>query len=215
MKRGSILIGVVGSIILIYSNLKYSTRKNKLLTLFFSASIIIGCILYINYMMLNSEYFAFRIEQTLDGNSSGRDRMYSDLLKVLLHEHNIFHFLFGRGADSTIRFIGNYAHQDWLETFCNNGLLGLVVMFTFFFILGIKVRNSKKQMPSMMYYSFVALFIITFSKTLFSMSIQNLDFFQSLLIGYFSYFSIDSYKNHNKSEVSGKRPKMTYCQKMI
>ena len=39
----------------------------------------------------------------------------------------------------------------------------------------------------MMFYSFITLFIVIFSKTLFSMSIQDLDVSESMLIGYFAF----------------------------
>ena len=99
---------------------------------------------------------------------------------------NIFYFFFGRGANSTINIIGYFAHQDWLETFCNNGLLGVFILFRFFYVFGKSVWLSKKYFPVMMFFSFLILFFASFSKTMFSMSIQNLNICQSLLLGYFT-----------------------------
>ena len=47
----------------------------------------------------------------------------------------------------------------------------------------------------MMFYSFTTLFMIIFSKTLFSMSIQDLAVYESMLIGYFAYWSIQQTDN--------------------
>ena len=198
MKRGAILLGVVSSVLLLYVILKESSRCLKLLTILLSVSIIIGFFYYIDYLMTNSAYFVLRVEQTLEGNSSGRDILYGKLWDTLFQESNIFVILFGRGADSTIKIVGNYAHQDWLETFCNNGLLGVFILFLFFYSFGKSVLKSKRHFPTMMYYSFLILFVITFSKSLISMSIQNLDLYQSLLIGYFAYKTVESSQNLGK-----------------
>ena len=48
----------------------------------------------------------------------------------------------------------------------------------------------------MMFYSFFTLFIIIFSKTLFSMSIQELDVSETMLIGFFAYerYNLEQYE---------------------
>lgn len=138
-------------------------------------------------MMNNSAYFMARIEQTLEGDASGRDVIYGTLWNTLLLESSPFYFYFGRGADSTLRVAGAFAHQDWLETFCNNGLLGIIILLGFFYAFGKNAWKSRNVFPGMMFYSFITLFIIIFSKTLFSMSIQELDVSESMLMGYFAF----------------------------
>lgn len=188
MKRGAILIGVVGTIVFLYANLKESSGKGKFLFLMLTMSIIVGVGFYIDYMMSNSAYFMLRVEETLEGNSSGRDVMYETLWNTLLLESRPLYFYLGRGANSTLTVIGKVAHQDWLETFCNNGLIGVLILCFFFYMFGKSAWKSRHFFSSMMFYSFVTLFIITFSKTLFSMSIQELDLSESMLIGYFAYW---------------------------
>lgn len=187
MKRGAILIGMANIFLLLYVSLKNARRWVKFFTIVLSALLIVGIVYYINYMISNSVYFASRIEQTLNGDSSGRDIIYGKLWKMLNNEINIFYFLFGRGADATIINIGAYAHQDWLETYCNNGLIGVIILFYFFYTLGKVVWKSRYYFSNIMFYSFVSLFIICFSKSLFSMSIQNLELSQTLLLGFFSF----------------------------
>lgn len=187
MKRGAILIGVATSIVLLYSNVRNSSRWMKPLFAILSVIIIIGASKYVDYMIDNSAYFNARVEQTLEGDSSNRDIIYGTLWNTLLLEQNPFYFYFGRGADSTLRVAGAFAHQDWLETFCNNGLVGVIILFFFFFILCKNVWISKQYFPVMMFYSFFTLFIIIFSKTIFSASIKDLILYESLLIGFFAY----------------------------
>ena len=188
MKRGAILIGLVGAIIFLYANLKESSGRGKFLFLMLTMSIIVGVVFYIDYMMSNSAYFMARVEDTLEGNSSGRDALYGNLWNILLLESRPLYFYLGRGADSTLTIIGKVAHQDWLETFCNNGLLGVIILFVFFYTLGKHAWESRCCFSRMMFFSFVTLFIITFCKTLFSMSIQNLDLPITMLLGYFAYW---------------------------
>ena len=165
MKRGVILIGAVSSIILLYTNIKNSSRGTKLLFAVLTIAIIVGISKYIGYMMENSAYFTARIEQTLEGDASGRDIIYTNLWNALLYESRPFYFYFGRGADSTLRVAGSFAHQDWLETFCNNGLIGVLILFYFFYTFGKNVWKSRQYFPRMMFYSFATLFIIVFSNS--------------------------------------------------
>lgn len=200
MKRGAVLISVISTMVLLYANMKNSSRWTKLLFAMLTIIIVVGISMYINYMMNNSAYFTARIEQTLEGDASGRDVIYGTLWNALLFEQSPFYFYFGRGADSTLRVAGAFAHQDWLETFCNNGLLGVIILFSFFYTFGKNAWKSRNVFPGMMFFSFITLFIIIFSKTLFSMSIQDLDVSESMLIGYFAFELYNLEQNYITNE---------------
>ena len=202
MKRGAILIGVIGTMVLLYANMKNSSRGTKVLFAILTIVIVVGISKYIDYMMNNSAYFMARFEETLEGNTSGRDMIYGSLWNTILTEQNPFFFYLGRGADSTLKVAGNYAHQDWLETFCNNGLVGVLILFLFFYTFGKKAWESRYSFSGMMFYSFATLFIIIFSKTIFSMSIQNLNLSESMLIGYFAYWVTQPLEDVEEPEMS-------------
>ena len=187
MKRGAILIAGVGTMVLLYANIKDSSRGMKFLFAMLTIIIIVGICMYVSYMMNTSAYFMARFEQTLDGDASGRDVIYSTLWNALLHEARPLYFYLGRGADSTLRVAGAFAHQDWLETFCNNGLIGGFILFGFFYTFGKNALISKRHFSAMMFYSYATIFMIIFSKSLFSMSIQELDVSETMLIGYFAF----------------------------
>lgn len=192
MKRGAILIGVMSVIIFLYSGFKEGTFKQKTLVLILSILTVIGSIYVVDYMLETSDYFANRVESTMDGDSSGRDRIYSSVWDAIKYEQRIVPILFWHGANSTIKYAGNFAHQDWLETACNNGLLGLSILLIFFVAFCKIVWRSKRQLPSHYYYCFLTLFAISLSKTMFSMSIQNFNMYQGMLIGYFTYLVSDN-----------------------
>lgn len=187
MKRGAIAIGVASAIIFLYSGFKEGSKKRKTITILLSLLMVIGAVYYVEYMMNTSVYFMSRIESTLDGNSSGRDHIYSAVWNEVRDETNLLYFVFGRGANSTIRFAGNFAHQDWLETACNNGVVGVCILLNFFLAFGSIVWKSRKRLEPHYYYCFLTLLFICFAKTMFSMSIQNFDVYQAMLIGWFAH----------------------------
>lgn len=187
MKRGAIAIGCFSVLIFLYSGLKVPSTKKRLFIVALSILIVIVSIDIIQYMLTTSNYFASRIEDTIDGNTSGRDYIYSRIWSIITEENNLLKILFGHGANSTVRFVGNYAHQDWLETACNNGFIGVIILLNFFIVFGGLVLKSRKYFSIHLYYCFITLFFICFAKTMFSMSIQNLDMSQSMLIGYFGF----------------------------
>ena len=189
MKRGAIAIGFVAMMIMMYSIVKGSRPQKRVV-------IILGIVLFIIYMFIlvttlvnNSDLFVSRIEQTISGDSSDRDTLYGKFWNIIAEETNPIYFIFGHGANSTVRIEGAYAHQDWLETLVNNGLLGKILLFNFYFTLCVTALKQRKRFPVIMYYSFLSITFILLSKTMFSMSIQGMYMYEGLLIGYFAYHS--------------------------
>lgn len=185
MKRGAIMIGVISAMIFLYSSLKNASKKRKFFTLLLTIAFVVGTVCYIEYLMLSSDYFMMRVERTLEGDSSGREHIYTAVWNAIINEQNVFSILFGHGANSSIKYAGNFAHQDWLETACNNGIVGVLLLVTFFITFFLTVYRGRKCLEPNYFYCFCVVLIISFSKTLFSMSIQNFDIYQSMLIGYF------------------------------
>lgn len=189
MKRGAILIGSISIVFFLYSSFKSANKKKKIGIVLLSIGIIIGGIYYISDMMQTSDFFMRRIEQTLEGDTSNRDTIYGSIWKTFLNESNIFYFVFGRGADASIGIVGNYAHQDWLETLINNGIIGGLILLSFFVVMAKTAYKQRHRFPKYMYYSFLLVLFISFAKTIFSMSIQDMHISQTLLLGYFAYWS--------------------------
>lgn len=188
MKRGAIAIGVVAVLALIWPNINSKESKHRFWAILFTIALIAGTVVVVSNMMSESDYFAYRVEQTISGDSSGRDSLYSSLWPQLVTEPNLFYFLFGRGADSTWALVGNYAHQDWLETLCNNGLIGCLILFGFFFCFLQEALHSKTVFTKNYFSAYMILFFIVFAITLFSMSIQSMEVPTSLSLGFFTYW---------------------------
>ena len=184
MKRGAIVVGCISALIFLYSNIRDVSRSKKLVIITISFLILFGVIYYVELLLTTSDYFVSRVNDTISGNDSGRGILYYRIWTVITNEQDLFKILFGHGANSTVRFAGNFAHQDWLETICNNGLIGGVILLNFFIAFGRSVCKSKKCLPSYLFHSFITLFFICISITLFSMSIQCFSICQSMLIGH-------------------------------
>lgn len=144
MKRGAILIGGVSAIWFLLSQIKQSRGVGrKTLSILFMCAIVGVATWYVMDMLANSEYFVYRLNKTLEGKSSHRDVLYSSLSDEIINDTSLLHWLFGRGANSTILVAGNYAHQDWLELMINNGILG--ISLGAFFIISLYYTAYKRR----------------------------------------------------------------------
>lgn len=189
MKRGAILIAVLCLFCLVYVNYrKGSSKKIRLYTFLLSTLAIIASLYFFEYMIENSDYFVQRFDSTLEGNTSGRDVLFTKAWDGFWNSSNIFYIIFGHGARSTYADLGNYAHQDWLEMLYSNGIVGFSVLLYFFIVFFRTVYKHYKYSPDSRTLAYIMLFIVCFSKTMFSMSIMELEISQTMLVGYMLAF---------------------------
>lgn len=188
LKRGAILVSVISLLYFIYKILlkRNTTFRVKLFTL-----IIIAISSYFLYdfvlqLLASNDLLIDRIIQTQMGDSSGRDEIYSVIWDQIWNHSSILQVIFGHGANGTVIDTGMLAHQDWLETTYNNGLVGFFILLAFFINFFTSTRKGKRCLESEMYWAYTMSFIVCFSITLMSMSIQNLLLPQTMLIGYFA-----------------------------
>ncbi len=135
-------------------------------------------------MFETNDYFRFRIEQTLEGESSSRDVIYSQLWSHYLGNDSYLELIFGEGAFYTVNItIGNHkAHNDWLEILIDCGLLGVIsyIYYWCFFIRDwFQMKNNH-----IAYAMMGACLIYTIMRTFFSMSFSNMPFYICMIIGY-------------------------------
>lgn len=190
MKRGAILIGFLSVLYFFYMRLKNSDRRERYVVIVSTVAIIVLSFYFIQSFYLSSEYFQMRLESTLSGSASNRQDFYPELINYFFYNTSAIQFLLGSGADYTIRVIGNYAHNDWLEIAVNNGLLGLVLYLALFVTLWRNYMEGSLIMPEYIRNAlFVTLLIVTL-KTLFSMSYASFDVGIPICLGYcFAYIS--------------------------
>ena len=181
MKRGAILLAAVLTIYFLYHSLKEASQKEKLYLLLLSIVAIILICMVVMDLMDSSAYFNRRVQQTLEGNSSGRDSIYATLWYAFLENGSLFHCLLGFGAHSSISIAGNCAHNDWLELLINNGLLGIVLYACYWWKFA-SLKNMIEEENARC--ATIAYCITFFMLTLYSMSYNNMDIFCTMGLGY-------------------------------
>lgn len=181
MKRGAIAIGFVSAIYFMWQIIYKSRGKMRFVFILLSVVICVSIVYFFIHEMATSDYMQHRLESTMEGNSSGRDKLYSFFWYYFTDEADIMHYLIGRGANGTLEIYYNYAHNDWLEIAVNQGLLGLVVYVLYF--LGFyktwkcATNTDAKTILALMLFIF-------FAKTMFSMSYADMTFVATSPLGY-------------------------------
>lgn len=190
MKRGAIAIGGMVVLYLIWQIIRNARGKQRLIVFVLTAALAVAGVYFVIDLMSSSEYFLQRIEATSEGNSSGRDSLYSYFLEYFTERAGFIHYLFGRGANGTLEIYYNYAHNDWLEIAVNQGLLGITVYAIYWKQLYMTWRHSTNIEAK----TILALVgIIYFAKTLFSMSYSDMTYICTSVLGY----ALATYKKPN------------------
>ena len=182
MKRGAILIGAVALVLFVLYKLRSAKGYQKILV---SAIVVVGMVLltrYVGNLLETSDYFNRRVQQTMDGDASNRDIIYSTLWSAYWEDANFLQLLFGRGADGTLKVYGNYAHQDWLEALTNQGLLGIVIFFVYWLLFFKTIRSKSYCKESR--FVLLLIFCVFGLKTLFSMSIGDMTIYATSILGF-------------------------------
>lgn len=167
-KRGALIVGTVGILFFIYYKLSNIDYRYRVRGYIFSVFAIVFLITYLYRYFLSSEFLISRLSKIEDGGS-GRDIIYSNLLKAWYNSDNILNFIFGHGFSSTLTLsgTGHFAHNDWLEILTNFGLIG-VSLYLLIFLGLLRIAFQKGFMGE---YKVILLAIISmwFITTLFSM----------------------------------------------
>lgn len=198
-KRGAILITGICLTYVVYNNYKNTKslfNKIKIIVLILVLASI--SIPYIMDYYTSSLYVQERVEETMEGDSSGRDRLGEKILDKFF-TNNILQYIFGRGANMTVDAAGNWAHNDWLETIYCNGILGLIILFYYYYSFFRTVKFLSPNIDFNSKISFQILFMICFIMTFFSMSVQDQELGKTILIGYLCYKAETLSLKKNKS----------------
>lgn len=180
MKRGAILIAVICLCVFIYQSFRQAASKQKMLLCF-----LIIALIYIGYMFISADlmqdtYFQTRLEETLEGQSSGRNEIYSNIWEVYKNS-DLFNLIFGFGANGTMLYTAKFAHSDWLEILMNQGILGVSVYLLYWCQF---YRSWKKTRNEEIKTALGLLLLILLIKSVFSMSYASYTFYINSLLGF-------------------------------
>lgn len=182
MKRGAFIAGAVMIIMFMIHHFKNVSWKHKFYILCLSIIVLFAIYHFTIYLYADSNYFQGRIDQTLSGNSSGRNDMYSSYISYFLERTTILEFLIGNGANSTYVLLGDYAHNDWIEFAINQGIGGVLIYLTYWiaFIWEWKNYRGEIECKKTLEGVIVAYFLIS----LYSMSFDGMPSAAAFCIGY-------------------------------
>lgn len=190
MKRGAIAIGGVVVLYLIWQIIKNARGKQRVIVILLTAVLAVAGVYFVIDMMTSSDYFLQRLEATKEGNSSGRDSLYSFFWTYFTEKADAIQYLFGRGANGSLEIYYNYAHNDWLEIAVNQGLLGIAVYAVYWK----QFYSTWRQSTNIEAKTILALMgIIYFAKTIFSMSYADMTYVCTSVLGY----ALATYKKPN------------------
>ncbi len=186
-KRGAILIAFLLTLYIIGSMVNLRTRRGRN-TLIIASVFVVGLMLFTLTYLEKNEFLQNRIEMTLEGDDSGRSSIRRNIMNVMFGQSSFFRLLFGYGADGTLAIGSNYAHNDWLEIFVNNGFFGLVLFI--FFWKSLYVSWKKMRVSPYLSTLFGCVFIICLASSLFSMFYSTIPFYLTMIWGY-SFASLE------------------------
>ena len=187
-KRGAILSGALCSIWLIFNSFSaesgsYRSGGRQMFARFLLTVIIIaGAVYAVQRVMMTSDYFNYRVQQTVEGDSSLRDINYNFFWNHFISETSPLRFLFGYGANGTLKIWSNYAHNDWLEIAINNGLFVLLI-YAYYWISLIRMffKGNRRSVHVIMLGMFI---IIYFIRSIFSMSYGDITIYAASALAY-------------------------------
>jgi O-antigen ligase len=196
MKRGAIMVGGIAVAVYfwyLFRNSKKSRKLQILVVLMVAAS---GVFYVFDRLSTTSEYFQERMEETMEGDTSGRDYIQGFLIDYYMTQYTPTEQLVGRGGNATLDVLGQFAHNDWIELGINQGLLGML-LYLFFWISFVKLL-MKRNVPPEVRTALAMIFVIHFLKTFFSMSYSGYTLYASMVLGYGIAVACDAGKAKKK-----------------
>lgn len=183
-KRGAILLGAICFLVFLWQTLRTSKLSNKIMIVVAVGALLVFFIPMIENFILNSDYFAQRMERTMEGDSSNRDVIYAKYWSFYWNQNSFLALLFGNGAFGTLKLLGLMAHNDWLEFLIDMGLVGTLVYLVYWIQAVIMCRDSARVCRFEVFQGILLFLVINFGRTLFSMSIMGMSFFATSVFGY-------------------------------
>ena len=182
MKRGAIMIGAVCILYFLWNSIRLSSGITKIKYILFTIVLTVIGFYFVLYQMNTNELLNKRIEDTMEGDSSNREDIYTTFWDLFFSQAGGLNFVFVFGANGTLELCGYYAHNDWLEIMINQGLLGFFVFLYFFvcFYNSWKYSINKDSKLALALIGFIVL-----ARSFFSMSYGSMTYMFTSVFGYY------------------------------
>lgn len=183
-KRGAIVCMLAAALFFIMNDPRATKVGNRMRTMAVFAAILAATVATVLVLDASGVYFRERMAMTMDGYSSGRDRLYSKCLDAWSGESDASVILFGRGAAQTVRTAGDYAHSDWLELTTDTGIAGVGLYLLFFISYIIFARRVGRRWSRSDRSTANLVMTLLFLQSIFSMGFMAIfNCFDTLLLG--------------------------------
>lgn len=185
------------SLIFLYYKYK-STPKNKRFMMILLILLLISVISIIFIRVVeSSEYLQLRMERTIEGDVSGRDKIYENAF-VAWTEGDLLQLLFGYGFAQSVNIMGTFAHNDWLELLVCQGLLGVFLYLWIFACIIVFYLKNKHLLSSQYKMIFLMVMYIWIIRTIVSMGYADqIMFICSILIAMIQNLLLNRKNNYN------------------
>lgn len=166
-KRGPIILGGISATLLIMSSFTGSSLGKKVSMAFTTIAFLVIIYLFVNYQMESNSYLALRVQQTLEGYSSGREEYAQNVLDFYHNSTSILQMLFGIGAQGTLSANVSFAHNDWIAILLEQGIFGFCLYALYW--IGFVFTWIKSSVNFDAFVVIGLLIMIGLGKTMFSM----------------------------------------------
>lgn len=169
-KRGNIIAAIIPVILFLFVNIKGTRRSFGRTVIVLTLIVGIG---YISYRWVaNNDYLISRIEQTEEGDSSGRDVLYSEAWQIWSESGDVGVYMFGYGFQGTTDYLyrNKLAHNDWLEVLFDYGLIGIILYLVFLIQFAIQINRVRASELKMV---LLSSFFIWILKSVYSMAFMD------------------------------------------
>lgn len=175
-KRGALLVGGVGFLLYAYYQIRTIPKKKQFQSYAMFLSGFIALIYFVNRFYAENTFLQERLQQTEEGDLSGRDVIYANIFNNWLNSEQYTQLLFGYGflGSRKLSGTGNVAHNDWLELLANFGILGVLVYLVLFYFLFKNCFNSQWSTEKRIL--LLSIGLVWFVTTLFSMGFNAAKF---------------------------------------
>ena len=179
VKRGNIVAAAIPiGLLLLY---QYQQSKRNLIMLMLLIGVVTVGAYYFRDYIIGNNYFMQRLDDTLEGDSSNRFRIYRESF-LLWWNADYLQIFFGQGYRAVTRALRIPAHSDWLELLVDNGLVGVTIYGGVFVQLLKSVRRIRIPVDRLALWAAIAAW---FAKSVYSMAyVENYLFLLMITIGY-------------------------------
>lgn len=151
---------------MLYNIFFYQGKKKKIF-------ISIIALLVVYYCLINVEPLYYFIGHKIDffsDNTFYQMYDYSDEIRSNLSENGLKLFLehpiIGVGFGNTAHYLGTYAHNNYIEILASGGILGFIIYYSIYLLIGFKSIRNRNVNNHMFYIfsSFIGLCVLEFSQ---------------------------------------------------